>query len=236
MEGYFSKAANLEARKNMELLIRQFDRVENQVYVDTIISPSFTSAVAQAIQLPGIAGMENNMLIFDSDVEDQVSLKRITDNYALVNAGDFDVLILRTGKRKIDTRNDIHIWLKRNDAHNANLMILLGFIIGAHPDWKKANIKIFEVSTPENSEKSKVELQDLITKGRLPITLKNIEILEEKPGVGIREMINERSVDAGLVITGFRGDHLKHEGSKIFEGYESNAVLFVNSHDEKTIE
>ena len=79
-------------------------------------------------------------------------------------------------------------------------------------------------------------MQELITKGRLPITLKNIEILEEKPGIGIREMINERSIDAGLVITGFRGDHLKHDGIKIFEGYESNALLFVSSHDQKTIE
>ena len=77
-----------------------------------------------------------------------------------MNAGDFDVLILRTGKRKIDTRSDIHVWLQRTDEHNANLMILLGFIIGAHPDWKKTNIKIFEVSTHENIEKSKVELQE----------------------------------------------------------------------------
>jgi len=236
MEGYFSKSANVEAHKNLDILVSQFDRIESHVYVDTIISPSFTSAIAQAIQLPGIAGMENNMLIFDSDVEDSVSLERIIDNYSLVNAGDFDVLILRTGKKKIDTRNDIHVWLQRTDEHNANLMILLGFIIGAHPDWKKTNIKIFEVATPENIEKSKVELQELITKGRLPITLKNIEILEEKPGIGIREMINERSIDAGLVITGFRGDHLKHDGIKIFEGYESNALLFVSSHDQKTIE
>lgn len=236
MEGYFSKAANIEARRNLEMLINQFDKIESHVYVDTIISPSFTSAIAQAIQLPGIAGMENNMLIFDSDVDDTKSLERIIENYAMVNAGGFDVLILRAGKKKIDTRNDIHVWLQRTDEHNANLMILLGFIIGAHPDWKKTNIKIFEVSTPENIEKSKVELQELITKGRLPITLKNIEILEETPGVGIREMINQRSIDAGLVITGFRGDHLKHDGARIFEGYESNAVLFVNSSDEKTIE
>ncbi|WP_372774586.1 amino acid permease [Mangrovibacterium sp.] len=236
MEGYFSKATNLEAQKNLATLIGQFDRIESHVYVDTIISPSFTSAIAQAIQLPGIAGMENNMLIFDNDVEDSVSLERIIDNYALVNAGDFDVLILRTGKKKIDTRNDIHVWLQRNDEHNANLMILLGFIIGAHPDWKKTNIKIFEVSKPEEIEESKVELQELITKGRLPITLKNIEILKEEPGVSIRQMINQRSIEAGLVITGFRGDYLKHEGRKIFEGFDSNAILFVNSHDEKAIE
>lgn len=236
MEGYFSKAANAEARDNLDKLIRQFDRVESHVYVDTIISPSFTSAIAQAIQLPGIAGMENNMLIFDSDLEDEVSLRRIIENYALVNAADFDVLILRTGKPRIDTLGDIHVWLKRTDEFNANLMILLSFIIGAHPDWKKANIKIYEVTKPEEIEQSKHELQELIVKGRLPITLKNIEILEEKADVSIKEMINAHSEDAGLVIIGFRGDHLKHDGTKIFDGYNSNALLFVNSHDEKTIE
>ena len=234
--GYFSKASFAEAQKSLSDLITQFGRIENHVYVDTIISPSYTSAIAQAIQLPGIAGMENNMLIFDSDTNEPDGLKRIIENYAMVNAGHFDVLILQTGKRKIDTHKDIHVWLHRHDEHNANLMILLAFIIGAHPNWKLANIKIFEVSAKESVEKSKAELQQLIVRGRLPITLKNIEILEEQPGLNVRDRINELSIDAGLVITGFRGDHLKHAGQQLFEGYTVDAMLFVNSHDEKTIE
>ncbi|MGD9929579.1 MAG: amino acid permease [Mangrovibacterium sp.] len=236
IHGYFSKSSNAEAQKSLEELISQFERIENHVYVDTIISPSYTSAIAQAIQLPGIAGMENNMLIFDSDVDDPDGLKRIIENYAMVNAGNFDVLILRTGKRKIDTYKDIHVWLQRTDEHNANLMILLAFIISVHPDWKKSNIKIFEVSPKESIEKSKAELQELIVRGRLPITLKNIEILEERPDRSVRDWINELSVDAGLVITGFRGDHLKHARKQVFEDYQVDAMLFVNSHDEKIIE
>ncbi len=237
IHGYFSKASNAEAQKDLADLISLFGKIENHVYVDTIISPSYTSAIAQAVQLPGIAGMENNMMIFDSDVHDPEGLDRIIENYALVNAGNFDVLILRsTGKKKIDTNKDIHVWLQRTDEHNANLMILLSFIIGAHPDWKKANIKIFEVSPKDSIEVSKAELQDLIVRGRLPVTLKNIEILEEVPGLSIRDRINELSIDAGLVLTGFRGDHLKHAGAEIFQGYEIDAMLFVNSHDEKTIE
>lgn len=177
------------------------------------------------------------MLIFDNDINDEKGLKRIIENYALVNAGNFDVLILRTGRQAIDTGRDIHLWLKRSDESNANLMILLSFIIYAHPDWKKNSIKIFDISKPGEVEKTKVHLQDLIIRGRLPITLKNIEFLEENPEIGIREMINQRSSDAGLVILGFRGDHLKHQGAPLFQGFNNiGTMLFVNSHDEKVIE
>ena len=176
------------------------------------------------------------MIIFDSDINDPEGLTRIIENYALVNAGNFDVLISRTGKKKIDTHKDIHVWLRRTDEYNANLMILLSFIIAEHPDWKKVKIKIFEVSSKKELEQSMVELQDLIIRGRLPITMKNIEILEEKPSLRVRDMINEYSGNAGLVITGFRGDHLKHDGKRIFEGYNIDSMLFVNSHSEKTIE
>lgn len=235
--GYFSKASNLKAKETLDKLIRQFGKIENHVYVDTMISPSYTSAIAQTVQLPGITGLENNMLIFDNDVDDEEGLNRIIDNYALVNAGNFDVLILRTGADPIDTSGDIHLWLKRSDESNANLMILLSFIIYAHPDWRKNAIKIFDVSKPGEVEKTKEYLQDLIIRGRLPITLKNIEFLEESPDVNIQEMINLRSADAGLVILGFRGDHLKHQGAPLFQGFHNiPSMLFVNSHDEKVIE
>ncbi|MFV0290999.1 MAG: amino acid permease [Mangrovibacterium sp.] len=236
MEGYFSKKTHKEAIEIKDLLLEDFGRVENHVYVDTIISPSFTSAIAQTVQLPGIAGMENNMIIFDNNNADIDSLRRIIDNYSMVNAADFDVLILRTGKHKIHTQNDIHVWLQRTDDFNCNLMILLAFIIGSHPDWKNSKIKIFEVCSTDEINKREQELQELITKGRLPITLKNIHILEEDKNNSFKQMVNKHSEEADLIISGFRGDHLKHEGEKIFEGFECENMLFVNSHSEKIIE
>lgn len=237
IHGYFSKASNKEAKAKLDKLILQFGKIESQVYVDTMISPSYTSAIAQAVQLPGITGLDNNMLIFDNNTNDEDGLKRIVENYGLVNAGNFDVLILRTGLDPIDSDKDIHLWLKRSDEFNANLMILLSFIIYAHPDWKKSAIKIFDISKPGEIENTKTHLQDLIIRGRLPITLKNIEFLEEQDDVSIQEMINQRSTDAGLVILGFRGDHLKHQGTPLFQGFNNiDSMLFVNSHDEKVIE
>ena len=70
------------------------NEVENHVYIDTLISPSYTSAIAQAIQIPGIAGMENNMVIFEYDKDNPDNLEDIVDNFSLVSSGDFDICML----------------------------------------------------------------------------------------------------------------------------------------------
>jgi hypothetical protein len=58
-------------------LIRNYTGKDTHVYVDTMISPSYTSAVAQVIQLPGISGMENNMVIFAFDRNEDKIMKEI---------------------------------------------------------------------------------------------------------------------------------------------------------------
>ena len=237
IDGYFSKAMHNKAKEVLQDLLANFGKVENHVYVDTMISPSYTTAIAQAIQLPGIAGMENNMMIFEASRKKPERLTQIVENYALVSAADFDVCVLMMGEHPIKPENGIDIWLRSSDEHNSNLMILLSFIIIAHPDWKKARIRIFDVAQKEKVEETREKMNELIIKGRLPITLSNIQIVEENPDISIKEQMNEQSKNTGLVITGFRGDNLKHERLKVFEGYNHlNAVLFVNSKNEKVIE
>ena len=38
--------------------------------MDTIISPSMASALAQSLQVPGVSGMENNTILFEFSVHD----------------------------------------------------------------------------------------------------------------------------------------------------------------------
>ncbi len=102
IEDYYSKASRLKSEEELEKLIKSFSGKGTHVYVDTMISPSYTSAVAQAIQLPGISGMENNMVIFEYDRDNPDSLKEIVENFALVNAGMFDVCIFGSSKRSIN--------------------------------------------------------------------------------------------------------------------------------------
>ena len=80
-------------------------------------------------------------------------------------------------KKQIKPQNGIHVWIRPTDINNTNLMILLGYIILAHPDWRKSYIKIFSICSPGFREQTREEPETLIESGRLPITFKNIEII-----------------------------------------------------------
>lgn len=236
IDGYYSKATHEQSENEMLRILDRFKHHENQVYVDTIISPSYTSAIAQAIQIPGIAGMENNMIIFDFDKDTNQNLKNIIDNFSLVRSGNFDVCILSSTGKYIEFENGIHVWIKSSDTYNANLMILLSFIILGHPDWKESTIKIFEICNPGEEESVKEQLRKMVISGRLPITEHNIEIITQPEDVSSKKIINKHSVNAALTIIGIREDVIKHQKQELFTGYDDiGSVLFVNSHDQKEI-
>lgn len=237
IEGFYSKSTVLQSEIELEKLIDRVKTDENHVYVDTIISPSSTSAIAQAIQIPGIAGMENNMVIFEFDKESSENISEITDNFSLVAAGNFDICILSSSRRAMNFKQGIHVWIQTTDVENSNLLILLSFIIQGHPDWKKSEIKVFSICEKNEEEDSKQVLSNLIHTGRIPITDKNIEIIRREPTVKTKSLINEKSKNAGLVLVGLRQELLHKQKEKFFEGYEDiGTALFVYSHNQKEIE
>jgi amino acid transporter len=230
---YYSKASREQSGQELEKLIKNFQGKGSHVYVDTMISPSYTSAVAQAIQLPGISGMENNMIIFEYDREHPANLKEIVENFALVNAGNFDVCIYGSSKRTINFKNGIHVWIRSIDYENSHLMILLSFIIQGHPAWRRSEIKIYDVCRKVQEAETRKNLEEMVQTGRLPITSKNIQVIPEEEGLSAKGMIAQHSAHAGLTIIGFHSELLKHEGKKIFDGYgELGNILFVNSHSQ----
>ncbi|MBN1416184.1 MAG: amino acid permease [Bacteroidales bacterium] len=236
IDGYYSRATSKQAADELSHLIEIYDTSHNHVYVDTIISPSYTSAIAQAIQVPGVSGMENNMVIFEYDKENPENLNEIIENIRLIKAGDFDICLLASSRRDVLFRNGIHVWINYQDVENSSLLILLSFIISGHPDWKKSAIKIFDICPPEQYGETRKALAELVHSGRLPITEKNIEIILEEPGMTSKSLINERSADAALVMIGFRTEGLKHNGEAIMSGYDKiGTILFINSHGQKEI-
>jgi hypothetical protein len=235
--GYYSKSTVKQAQNELAKIFEKFRNIDNSVYVDTIISPSNTSAIAQAIQIPGIAGMENNMIIFEFDKENPENLEDIVDNFALVNAGDFDICILGSSDKTLQFKNGIHVWINSLDTENANLMILLSFIILGHPDWQKSQIHIYDICKPEEIEKTKEAMKELVNSGRLPITEKNMNMIVLNSEVSSKSIINEHSYNAGLVLIGLREELIKHGKEKIFEGYDQiGTTLFVHSKYQKEIE
>ncbi|MGK2861313.1 MAG: hypothetical protein ACSLE0_05230 [Chitinophagaceae bacterium] len=234
--GYLSKETNLEATRCKKQLIAMADVSGSNVFIDTLVSPSFTSTVAQIIQLPGIAGKENNLLLFEYHKNHPDNLLDIVDNLRLIKAVDFDLIILASSERGFGLRKQIHLWISPYDFQNANLMILLAYILLGHPDWKEATINIHAIFPEESIDEERKRLLLLIQTGRLPISPKNIEFIAQKSAMDIKHIINKKSKDADLTIIGFIEKSVEHLGTKAFDGYDDiGNVLFVNAAASKEI-
>ena len=237
IEGYYSRNTVDEAEKKLHEIIESISNIDNYMYIDTIISPSYTSAISQAIQIPGVAGMENNMVIFEYDKENPEYLKKVIENFSLVNSGRFDICILACSEKPMDMKNGIHVWINSFDTENANLMILLSFIILGHPDLKKTEITIFALCAEEELLSIKNELKKLVIQGRLPISEKNVKVIIQPKGISSKKIIAEKSSKAGLTLIGLREEMIKHEKEGLFEGYDDlGTTLFVHSKNQKSID
>ena len=76
-------------------------------------------------------------------------IKDIISNFNLLQATGYDVAILRSSNIKTEKNQEIHIWISSRDYKNSNMMILLGYMIHGHPDWKNAEIKVHSIYTSD---------------------------------------------------------------------------------------
>lgn len=236
IEGYLSKQTTKESKEVLKRLISLASTNKNRVYLDTIISPSYTSAIAQVVQLSGISGKGNNMILFEFSRTEPDSLLKALDNYALIYSAGFDVCVLNTSYKGFGYKREIHVWVTTYDYENANLMILLAYILLGHPEWNKGQIKIFAVYSEGELENKRDQLLDLIKSGRLPISPGNVRLIPIREGKTRKELIKENSIDADLTIVGFRHEMVKGKGIEVFTGYNDvGNILFVSSQKEKEI-
>ena len=236
IKGFLTEETNRQSKEVLNKLIHLAAGSKNRVYLDTIISPSYTSAIAQVIQLSGISGKGNNMILFEFSHTEPESLQEALNTHDIIYATGFDLCILNTSYKGFGYKKQIHIWITPADFDNANLMILLGYIILGHPEWKEGIIKIFAIYQPEAVTRRKEELKLLIQEGRLPIALANINLISTGENKGTRDIIGDVSADADLTIVGFRHEQLTAEGYKLFTGYDKlGNVLFVSADKKKEI-
>ncbi len=236
IEGYLSKQTSRESKEVLDRLINLASVTKNRVYLDTIISPSYTSAIAQVVQLSGISGKGNNMILFEFSRTDPEVFKRSLENYSLIHSTGFDVCVLNTSYKGFGDKREIHIWITSHDYENANLMILLAYIILGHPEWHGGHIKIFTIFKQDEINERRSKLMFLIKSGRLPISPGNIQVIPSDDKRKTKELISEKSVDADLTIVGFRHELVKAKGIDTFTGFNDiGNILFVNSQKEKEI-
>lgn len=234
IRGYLSKETKQVADEVMARLLRLIRVGRGRVFVDTIVSPSETSAISQVIQLPGVSGHENNGLLMEFSKRDPVDLAGIISHVPLVAANQFDFFILASSDRNFGYRDEIHLWITPQDEDNANLMILLAYILQGDPDWRHGTVKIFAAYPETKMTEEEERLRSLIRAGRLPIAPQNIAMIPYADTV--KALVNQYSRDADLIILGYRNEMVKHFGVDLFQGYdEVGDVLFVRASSQRVL-
>ncbi len=220
-----------EATDKLEHLIHQVTQSEAGIYVDTIISPSFKTAVAQIVQLPGIAGMENNSILFEFHEDHPEDISDIIEGCFFASIVDFNLTVLRSSDRHFGYKKRIDVWLTPGDYSNANLMILLAYIIIGHPEWKGCKITLFATFESKKMEANVQRLNRLIDKGRIPISRKNVrKIPWDMDKTSYENLVIEHSESADLVIMGFSLKKLKKEEGDFFKKFgKVKDILFVSA-------
>ncbi|UCH81474.1 MAG: hypothetical protein JSW20_02375 [Nitrospiraceae bacterium] len=231
IQGEFNIKTLRESRTSLSELIRYVQDRQSHIFVDTIISPSLRSAILQSIQVPGISGMENNTNLFEFSVHDRKEvINDIYESCILTEVTNMNNLVLRHGDHFFGNNGIIHIWLTWHDHRNVNLMVLLAYIILAHPDWHHAEISMFAAFPSEEVNEQTGKLTEMISAGRIPISEKNVQIFPTDEMGNFEQLVHMHSSRADLVILGFTDERLKEKGIDLFQRHPNlNDVLFVSA-------
>jgi amino acid transporter len=231
INGFLGEKSNAEAGQKLDQLIQQSRASNAGIYVDTIISPSFKTAVAQIIQIPGISGMENNSMLFEFHEDETKDIKDIIEGCQFAALVNFNIFVLRSSEHHFGYKNTIHIWLTPGDYRNANLMIILAYIIMGHPDWKACTTTLFVAFDEKELNKEALKLNTLIDQGRIPISHKNVQKIPWNKSLKTYDaLVCEHSESADLVIMGFSLKKLTQEEGVFFKTFKTiKEILFVRA-------
>ncbi len=238
IQGDFNMQTLRESRKSMSVLITYVQERQSHIYMDTIISPSLRNATLQSVQVPGMSGVENNTNLFEFSEHDKKEvINDIYESCILTEITGMNNLVLKHGDHFFGNHGYIHIWLTWHDHSNVNLMVLIAYILLAHPDWHHAEISVFAAFPSDQANEQTIKLKEMLAAGRIPISEKNIKIIPTDDRDNFDKLVKLRSSMADLVILGFTDDLLKEKGIELFLRHpELNDVLFVSAQQRILIE
>lgn len=236
--GDYSFSEELSARIHVDALIQQSEASGAGIYVDSLICPTFRLALAQVMQMPGISGLPNNTILLEFDENQPEEIPEVQQGASLAVESLFNVLILRSTKHRFGYRSSIHVWVTDDNLANVPMMLLLAYILVGHPEWKRAQIRLFACSTSWDTELDADQLSTVIQEGRLPISMQNVTSVSYESEEALEQEVAHRSAQADLVITGLTAEDINSEDlDYVLQRYQGvNDVLFVHSIEQISID
>lgn len=228
LPGYLDRANYVRSQEIDRKLLDLVQEVPG-VFVDTVVSPSYRTALAQSLQVPGVSGMENNTVLFSfSQFDGPEVVEEVVDSSLFASVALKNIVVLREGIRHFGDKRRIHLWLNWHDGENAALMTLLAYILVGHKEWRQAEIRVFAAFPPDQVDERRAYFESLMKAGRLPIRKENVKFFAVSEGAAYHELVEQTSAEADLVILGVTVDRLAEKREYLLTRYPAiSDVVFV---------
>ena len=237
VEGEMSPEIVEPVKAISEKLIQRNELFRAGIYVGTVVAPTYRAGLAQLLQLPSMSGLPSNSVLLEFPANRPEEFEEIREGAQLAAPLGYNLCILRSAESHFGYRRNLHIWLTQDDFNNGPLMILLSYVILGHPDWAKAEAKLFACFPVGKMQKETEQLKKMIAEGRLPISERNVTPIAFDSQQSFERAAAARSSEADLVIVGLtQGDIMGDLKGKLMAHSSLSDVLFVYANEKVPIQ
>ena len=236
LRGDLSQDTKKKSKKDLENLINLGISCKSSIYVDTIVAPTYRSAMEQIIQMPGLSGMENNSLLIEYCEDNDRGIDDVIDACRLAAMMSYNICVLSPSEKRFGYKKSIQVWLTPENYRNARLMATLAYILKENGEWKDSFIEIFAPIEKSQMEAHMEKLNTLIESEEIPLSKDLIQIIqysEDKTDMDC--LIAEKSESADMIIMGFAIPKIESARGAFFEKTRDRDVLFVRAGQKITI-
>ena len=191
------KGLRTTARKHIHSYIQQHRMT---AFAEAEIVPSFEEGVITIAQAHGLSGLEANAILMGWSHQHEGRVKEINLMRKLVALEKSVLFLWHNHERGFGRRKIINVWW-RGESSNADLMLLLAYLIKQHRTWKEAEVRLLLIiDNPEGINPYQDHMEALLHTIR--VEAKPVIIANSDAKTPATQIIADHSKDADLTILG----------------------------------
>ncbi len=171
-------------------------------FAEADVVPDFHSGALTVAQAHGVGGIEPNSVLLgwsDSEAGQVSQLRLMRDLHWL---GKSLLILKHDEKHGFGERRRIDVWWG-GGGDNADLMLLLAYIVSSHRAWGQAQVRLLRVIESEvGREQTRAHMQQELDRVRVDAEL--VVLVRENPAQSISDIICQQSVDTDFTLLGMQ--------------------------------
>ena len=201
--GASEEGDKVKLREMAEKRVRSY--IENRrmaAFAQAEVVPDFASGAVSVAQAQGVGVLEANTVLMGWSRTPEGRTTQMTLLRALSDLEKSVLFLDVNDKRSLGRQGVVNVWWGGRGG-NADLMLLLGYLISRHNDWQGAELRLSRIIESEEGEaQTRAHMNALLEDVRVDATA-NI-VVHNDPSRPIEDLFAEHSQDVDLTILGMQ--------------------------------